>query len=193
MHHQVRTLVSAWLFLAAVTPVRAQAPPDPGPVLAAQRKAMAVLSDLDGEWRGTARHTLPDGHAVTLTQTERVGPMLGGTLRVVEGRGYAADSTLAFQAFAVIAFDPATGRYTMRSHAMGRTGEFTLTPTSDGFRWEIPAGPMTLRYTAVVAGGVWRETGVRVMPSGETVTFHEMELRRVGDTEWPAGAAVGMR
>ena len=41
----------------------------------------------------------------------------------------------------------------------------------DGFVWEIPAGPMTFRYTAVVRNGVWREVGDRIVPDKEPVRF----------------------
>lgn len=101
------------------------------------------------------------GQKHVLTQAERVGTMLDGAVRVVEGRGYEADGTLSFNAFGVISFDPAKGAYSMRSHAMGNSGDLPVTVTADGFSWEIPAGPMTIRYTAVVKDGTWVETGGR--------------------------------
>lgn len=164
--------------------------PDPEKLLAAQRGAMMKLAMLDGTWRGEAWMVSPDGSRHSLTQTERVGPMLDGALRVIEGRGYEADGTLAFNAFAVISFDGAKSAYSMRSHAMGNAGDFPVTVTADGFQWEIAAGPMTIRYTAVVKDGVWTETGTRQAPGQEPVEFFGMTLRRLGDTEWPAGGAV---
>ena len=41
-------------------------------------------------WRGPAVIHAPQGRR-TSTQTERVGPMLGGSIRLIEGQGYAAD------------------------------------------------------------------------------------------------------
>jgi hypothetical protein len=79
----------------------------------------------------------------------------------------------------------------MHSYAQGNVGDFALTPTADGFSWDIPAGPMTIRYTAVVRDGAWREVGDRIMPGKEPVRYFEMNLRRVGDTDWPAAGAVG--
>jgi hypothetical protein len=81
----------------------------------------------------------------------------------------------------------------MRSYAMGHAGDFVLTPTADGFSWEIPAGPMTIRYTAVIKDGTWREVGDRIMPEKEPVRFFEMNLTRVGDSTWPAGGAVPVK
>lgn len=164
--------------------------PDPGKLLAAQREAMAKLAMLDGAWRGDAWTVAPDGSRHSLTQTERVGPMLDGAVRVIEGRGYEADGSLAFNAFGVISFDVAKGAYSMRSHAMGNAGDFPVTVSADGFQWEIAAGPMTIRYTAVVKDGVWTEKGTRQAPGQEPVEFFGMTLQRLGDTDWPAGGAV---
>jgi hypothetical protein len=65
-----------------------------------------------------------------------------------------------------------------------------LTPTADGFYWEIPAGQTTIRYTAVVGNGTWREVGDRVVPGRDPIRFFEMALTRIGDTDWPAAGAV---
>lgn len=78
----------------------------------------------------------------------------------------------------------------MRSYAQGNVGDFVLTMTSDGFTWEIPAGPMTIRYAAVIKDGALREVGDRIMPDKEPVRFFEMNLKRVGDTNWPAAGVV---
>jgi hypothetical protein len=45
------------------------------------------------------------------------------------------------------------GREWMRSYAQGRVGDFAFKPTADGFAWEIPAGPVTIRYTATIKEG----------------------------------------
>ena len=52
---------------------------------------------------------------------------------------------------------------------------------------------MTIRYTAVVKDGVWREVGDRIAPDKEPVRFFEMTLKRVGHTDWPAGGAISPR
>ena len=181
----------ALLALAAGVPAHAAAQaPDAAALVAAQRAAMAPLSFMDGVWRGTAWTILQSGQRHEITQTERIGPFLGGSVKVLEGRGYDPDGTVTFNAFGTISFDPATRAYTLHSYAQGRSGDFVLTPTADGYVWEIPAGPMTIRYTAVVKDGAWREVGDRIMPGREPARFFEMNLRRVGDTDWPAAGAV---
>jgi hypothetical protein len=165
--------------------------PDPAAVAAAQREAMSRLAFMDGVWRGTGWTARPSGERLTITQTERVGPFLDGAVKVIEGRGYQADGSVGFNAFAIISFDAATGVYTMRSYAQGHAGDFVITPTTNGFLWEIPAGPATIRYTAVIEDGTWREVGDRLVSGEEPVRFFEMTLSRVGDTDWPAAGAVG--
>ena len=49
---------------------------------------------------------------------------------------------------------------------------------------------MTIRYTAVIEDGTWHEFGDRVMPGKDPIRFFEMNLTRVGDTDWPAGGAI---
>jgi hypothetical protein len=55
---------------------------------------------------------------------------------------------------------------------------------------DIPAGPMTIHYTAVVEDSSWREAGDRIMPGKEPDRFFEVNLKRVGDTNWPAVGAI---
>jgi hypothetical protein len=178
--------ISIVLFGALLAPTALSAQgPDAGALLSMQREAMKKLSSMDGTWRGKAETTLPSGEKHEIVQTERVGPMLGGALKVVEGRGYGEDGELGFNAFAVISYEPATGEYSMRSYAQGQAGDFPLTPTADGFLWEIPAGPATIRYTAVLTGDTWWEIGERIVPGRAPVRFFEMKLTRTGDTDWP--------
>jgi hypothetical protein len=165
--------------------------PDPAKLLAAQSEAMKQLTFMDGVWRGTAWTILPSGEKHTITQTERIGPFLGGSVKVIEGRGYDPDGTLTFNAFGTISYNPASSAFTLHAHAMGNVGDFALTPGPEGYVWEIPAGPMTIRYTAVVKDGLWHEVGERVVPDQKPVQFFEMNLKRVGDTTWPAAGAIG--
>lgn len=186
-----KTLLSLLAAIAAATSTGfAQGPPDPKVLVAAQREKMAPLAYMDGVWRGPATTTLPSGAIHNITQTERIGSFLDGSVKVIEGRGYEMDGRVAFNALGVISYDPAKQGYTMRSYAQGRVGDFVITPTSDGFVWEIPAGPMTIRYTAVVKDGKWREVGDRIMPGQPPVRFFEMNLVRIGDTDWPGAGAI---
>ncbi len=175
----------------AITPVLlAQAGGDPAARIAAQRDAMATFAFMDGVWRGPAATTLPSGEKHAVTQTERIGPFLDGSVRVIEGRGYGSDGKVSFNALGIISFDPETRAYSMRSYAMGHAGDFAIRRTDDGFIWEIPAGPMTIRYTATVKDGKWREVGDRIVPGKEPARFFEMNLVRVGDSEWPGGGSI---
>jgi hypothetical protein len=178
--------------MAVAPPAMAQGTYDPAPRIAAQKEAMKAFDFLDGEWRGPAKTLLSDGSWHTLTQTERVGPMLDGTVKVIEGKGYEADGQVSFNAFAVISYNPDSKAYSMRSYAAGRAGDYAIAPTPTGFTWDIPAGPnMTIHYEATVKDGVWTEVGTRVFKSGgEPVKFIELSVTRLGDTAWPAGGSV---
>lgn len=150
--------------------------------------SLAPFDWLDGTWRGVATIDTPGG-TITLTQTERSGSMLGGAVRLVEGRGHGADGDLQFNAMGVIFARP-DGTFAMHSWAQGRNGIYPVTPVEGGFDWEIPAGPMTIRYEARLTDGKWVETGYRVTPDGTRTRFYRMELSRTGATDWPAGGAV---
>ncbi len=180
----------AILLLAAAPAAQAQGRPDPAKLIAAQQEALAKLAFMDGVWRGTAWSLLPSGEKHTITQTERIGPFLDGSIKVIEGRGYDSAGKVTFNAFGTVSYSPATKAYTLHSHAMGSVGDYALTPMTEGFTWEIPAGPMTLRYTATIKGGTWLEVGDRIQAGKEPVRFFEMTLKRVGDTAWPAAGAV---
>ena len=189
MRHVLSATVACLVASASALAADAQRP-DPQALLSAERTAMLSLGFLDGVWRGSAWTLLPSGEKHTVVQTERVGPFLEGAVKVVEGRGYDAQGKLSFNAFGTISFVPQTSGYTLHSYAMGFAGDFVFTPAADGFRWEIPAGPVTLRYTAIVKNGTWREVGERLTPGQPPVQFFEMNLQRVGDTTWPAAGAI---
>lgn len=180
---------------AVVAPpsARAQGGPDPAERIAAQQAALTTLAAMDGSWRGQATIVLPSGETQVITQTERVGPFLDGSVKVIEGRGYDADGGVAFNAFAILSYDPDARAFALRSYAQGRVGDFALRPTDDGYVWEIPAGPQTIRYTTVIRDGTWHEVGDRIAPGREPVRFLEMTLKRVGDTDWPGAGAIGPR
>lgn len=185
-----RLVLSLALVLVLPSIVLAQGRPDPATLVAAQRDALKKLPAMDGTWRGKARILEAGGAWKEHAQTERVGAMLDGTVRVIEGTGYDADGKKVFNALAVIAWDTGKQAYSMRSYSSGRMGDFSFAPSDTGFVWEIPAGPMTIRYTATVRDGKWHEVGDRIAPGQEPVRFIEIDLARIGATEWPAGGAV---
>lgn len=174
--------------LAAATPVLAQA------VLPAgsdeQRQAMQTLSWMDGEWVGEATVMMGPGRTSTHPHTERIGPMLGGSIKVIEGRSANDDGTAGFNAFAVVSWDDESDRYMMRSYANGQAGDFPLEATPDGFRWTTPSRGGEMRYVTTFKDGEWVETGDFVMPGREPMRVIELRLRRRGDTGWPAANPV---
>lgn len=190
LHKRLTMLVL--LMLASSLSVFAQAP-DTTALIAEQREAMKAFAMMDGVWRGPAWTMLPSGQKHTITQTERIGPFLDGSIKVIEGRGYNDDGSVGFNAFGIISYDTNKKTYAMHSHAQGRVGDFAIKPTADGYVWEIPAGPITIRYTAVIKDGTLHEVGDRIAPAKDPVRFFEMTLKRVGDSTWPAGGAVPMK
>jgi len=179
--------------LLAVAPAAAQHQQDPAALIAAQRQAMMPLARMDGVWRGPAWSINQAGRR-ELMQTERIGTFLDGSVRVIEGRGYNADGSVGFNALGIVSFNPATNSYTISSWAMGRGGVFPFRPTAGGYEWEVPAGPgMTIRYTATVTADTLREVGFLSREGAPPVQIFEMNLRRVGTTDWPGAGAVPMR
>jgi len=188
--HRLASLLLAMAL--AAPPLAAAQPADPRTLIASQTEAMRAFAMLDGAWRGQATITQADGGRLSFVQTERIGPFLGGSIKVIEGRGYDDAGAVRFNALGIVSFDPATRSYTLDSHAQGRVGDFAFVPTADGYRWEIPLGPAgTLRYVATVRDGDLHEVGDRIAEGREPVRVFEMVLKRVGDTDWPAAGAVG--
>ncbi|MEO7150458.1 MAG: DUF1579 domain-containing protein [Burkholderiaceae bacterium] len=171
----------------------AQERTDPVAVIAAQQQALTALRAMHGAWRGSAWVLEPGGQKRSFVQTERIGPFLDGSVLVIEGRGHDAAGKVSFNAMGIVSYDPAARTYSMRSHALGRSGDFAFVPTPDGYRWEIPAGPATIRYSATIRDGSLHEVGDRVVPGQEPQRIFEMNLKRIGDTDWPAAGAIGPR
>lgn len=180
------------MLLTAAPPATAAAQQVDPAVIASEQGAIAQLDWMNGTWRGEAVTQSRDGeHRVT--QTERIGNLLGGTIKVIEGKGFNRDKSVGFNAFGIVSFDPATRKYSFHSYAQGRSGTFSFTPTADGYVWEVPAGPMTIRYTATLKHGNWNEVGDRIVAGQPPVRFFEMNLKRVGDSKWPAAGGPGPR
>ena len=179
--------------LVAAAPAAAQGFADPTPRIAAQREALNRLSAMDGVWRGPAWSLTPAGRQ-EMVQTERIGPMLGGAIRVMEGRGYAADGSVRFNAFAVVGYDPDRRTYSLTTWALGHSITVPLTVTDTGYVWEAPAGPgAVIRYTATFGNGSWHEVGERIAGNAPPMRVVELNLRRVADSDWPAAGAAPMR
>lgn len=185
---QVLSLLAAAAMLTAPAVAAAQELHPAG--TAEQRAAMQALSWMDGEWVGEATIYAGPGRTLVQPHTERVGPMLGGSIKVIEGRTGGRDDAAAFNAFAVVSWDDAADRYTLRSYANGQAGDFAMTASPDGFSWTVPSRGGEIRYVTTFRDGEWREVGDFVLPGREPMRVIELRLRRRGDTDWPAGEPV---
>lgn len=192
----MKTLLLALLLASAAEPAPSPAaapsgPWDPAARLAAQREAMKALDFLDGAWRGRGQ---TDRFPAGFIHTERVGPLLDGTVKVVEGRSYDESGATRFNAFGIISYDPVRRAFVMHSYAMGFAGDFPLEVRPDGYSWTQPAGGgAVIRYSATVKGAEWRETGERAVEGQPPQKVFEMLVRRLGPTAWPQEGAVGPR
>lgn len=160
--------------------------------LARMREVMGMMKGFNGTWRGRSLARIPNAPVRDLTATYRVGEMLGGTVRVGEGRSFGPDGAVALNGFTVVQHDPATGRTSLRLQYGGRIYDHALTVVPDGYDFIIrpPGENMELRYKVRVVNGVWTEEGVRHAPGVEPMPYFNMELRRVGDSDWPAAGAI---
>src|SRR5438128_12688980 len=95
IRHLLATL--ALLMTGGVT-LTALGQQDPATLIAAQREAVVRLSVMDGVWRGPAWTILPSGEKHTVTQTEPIGPVLVGSVKVIEGQVYDPDGKGTFNA-----------------------------------------------------------------------------------------------
>lgn len=189
------TTIALLMTMGGLAPkAAAQGRPDATALIAAQKEALSSLSFMDGVWRGAAWTVLPSGEKHDITQTERIGPFLGGSVKVLEGRGYGSDGKVGFNALGILSYNPDKHAYTLHSYAMGMAGDFPLTPNPTGYVWEIPAGPeITIRYTAVIKDGKWNEVGDRITSGKPPIRFFEMNLVRIGNTDWPASGAISSK
>lgn len=161
--------------------------------MALQSDAMSKLAFLDGERVGPAQSQERDG-VIRMTQTERSGSLLGGTVRLVEGRSYDDSGRTLFNALAVISFDPQGRKHLITSHARGYATTTELNVRSDGFDWEVPAGPgVKMRFHAMVKGGSWSETGDLILPDGKSRRTFDMTVNRLRPSTWPSGSGVQYR
>jgi hypothetical protein len=176
------------LIAASIVPAAAQAPN--GALQAKQQAAMKALAFLDGEWAGPAEAHERTG-TFKMTQTERVGTLLDGTVRLVEGRAFDGKGKTVFNAFAVISYEVPRSRYVITSYASGYTTTTEMKVKPDGFEWEVPAGPgAKMQFSAVVKNGTWTEVGDYVGPDGAKKRTFQMTVKRRGNSKWPAGTLV---
>jgi hypothetical protein len=165
---------------------------EPSKRLQAQQDAMKALAFLDGEWRGSAKTSRKTG-TVSMTQTVRAGPMLDGTVRMLEVRSYEADGHLSFDALRVLSYNPERKTYELRSYQNGSVRDYEVSATASGLTWQIESGgKVSTRYEISVKNGVWTETATR-MPTAKTdkpETYLSISIKRQRATTWPAAGAL---
>lgn len=159
-------------------------------LLTPHRIAMASLGVLDGVWRGDGWSILPSGEKATFRQTIRVGSMSQGTLKVLEGRSFDSDGKLSANNLEIISFNTATKAYSLRLYTQGNAADVPIVPTQSGFYLEYKDGSATVRFTISIINGTWHETAERRAPNEASVRFMQLDLARIGDTDWPAAGAV---
>jgi hypothetical protein len=175
--------------LAQSQPAGAPQSRDPSAIAKAQAEAMARLEAMDGAWRGPAVTQTAQGERRVI-QTERIGPMLGGTIKVIEGRGFVDGRGVGFNAFGVVSYDPFKQAYEFRSYAQGYAGTFPFEVTPTGYVWSTPAAGGSVRYTATIAGDSWNEVGDLIVEGQPARRIFEMNLKRNGDSDWPEAGAL---
>ena len=193
---RARLYLAAALAAAPHGPAFAQSAPagvpqsrDPAAIARAETEAMAKLEHMDGAWRGPAVTQTAQGDR-RITQTERIGPMLGGTIKVIEGRGFVDGASVGFNAFGVLSYDPFKRKYELRSYAQGYAGTFPLEVTPAGYVWSTPAAGGSVRYTATITATTWNEVGDLLVEGQPPRRIFEMNLRRIGDSDWPEAGAL---
>lgn len=167
--------------IAARTDARPAAPPPP----TAQLEAMAKLRYMVGEWRGSGWFEMQPGQRLEFRGGERVQEKLGGLALLVEGRFTgrppgATEEVPVHTTLAVISYEPRARKYEFDTWlATGVSGEYELTLTDDGWRWDIRYPGGTIRYTMRLgAEGEWIEVGERSADGATWAKFFEMTLRK---------------
>ena len=188
-----KTAVTTRAAAETLKPKETKAQPQKSKRFIAQQEAMKALAFLDGEWRGSSKVLRRDGWAST-TQSERVGVMLDGSVRMIEAKGYESDGRASFDVLRIISYEPESKTYSMRSYQSGLVGDHELSITDDGFTLQSESSNnSTVRYEASVKNGVWTETATRVPARGEPETYVEVRMKRQRSSGWAATGAAGAK
>ena len=163
---------------------QAQGHGGPGSELADRaRAALAPLAALVGEWEGDAWAITGPGPRKRYRQVEDVVQGAGGTVLIVRGTGrsmQAPDSgQVAFEAAAMIWFDPDSSRLRMRAHraeGVSVVPDIELRP--DTLIWGFPVPGGRVRYIIAYSRTDWHEVGHFLREGAAPMPFIEMRLRR---------------
>lgn len=153
------------------------------PDVSAQRQAMKRLDFLTGSWAGRGRMLRASGEWIEFDQTERAEYRLDGLLLVIEGVGSArSDGRPVLQAYGIVSFDDATGKWHMRAFNEGRWLETEMIPSDAGktLTWGFTVGNIrtksTLRLTDT---GEWTESHEITVGTQASRKFMELTVKPV--------------
>lgn len=167
-HLQMKTGVLVFLIVFALGEAVAQT---------VTKQALDRLAFLEGQWVGRATAIVGPGEPIVLEQHESVERRLGGSLMIIEGKGF-VKGAMEFNAFAIIEFDGKSSEYRIQSwlgtgekvHAYLKPGD------GNSFEWgfEIPQGKV--RYQVHIDEyGQWVETG-EFSPIGTTTWYPNFNM-----------------
>jgi len=148
----------------------------------ALKSAMEKIRPMEGQWRGSGWIRMgPQKHE--FIQTESVTAHANGTALTIDGLGREAENpdVIVHQAFAVISYDQAAGKYLMRAiRGDGNHVDADFAVNPDGsITWGF-THPMAgqVRYTIRLEDGKWVENGEMNRDGKSWVPFFEMQLER---------------
>ena len=147
------------------------------------KKAMSQLSVMEGNWEGEGVRQNPDGTEAKSFVTENLYYKLDDTIMILEGLGKDENGEVVHNALALIAYNPQTDKYEMRSHlSTGRATEasFEVIEPNKSFMWgfNVPNGGK-IKYNLEFEKNSWFETGHYSRDGENWMQFFEMNLTRV--------------
>jgi hypothetical protein len=145
------------------------------------KEQMKQLAYLAGDWQGEARVTTPSGK-LTIAQSEHIEWKMDGLVLSIEGTGR-EQGKVAFQAFALVNYDPIEKRFKMKSfvkEGFATDAYFTvLAPNRFEWGFDIATGGKT-RYTIVLdpEKKTWQETGEYSRDRNTWMSFIDLTLTK---------------
>lgn len=146
------------------------------------KEAMQQLAYLEGDWEGKAVMMTQQGER-ELDQSEHIEWKLDGVALAIEGTGR-ANGEIAFQAFAILNFDPYTKQYKFRSYVKEgySTDAYFRVIEDNKFEWgfDIPTGGKT-RYTIKLdpKQKSWNEVGEYSRDGNTWYPFIKLNLTKL--------------
>ena len=149
----------------------------------AQRQAMKKLGFLTGQWAGEGRILRASGEWTEFVQTEHAEYKLDGILLVIEGAGHdKSDGRPVLQAYGIVSYDDATGKYHMRAFNDGRWLETDVALAEGGreLTWGFLLGNFRTRSTLrLTDAGEWTESHEITAGTQPPKKFMELTVKRV--------------